>query len=75
LQSVSIKKTAQKDRNFANSNNNKNYGINLHNKNNSVRNKKTKMSIVCIKVFFYSFQILYSYRYSKPYFFLSFLEH
>lgn len=47
LQSVSIKKTsAQKDRNFANSNNNKNHGINLHNKNNSARNKKTKMSIV-----------------------------
>lgn len=46
LQSVSIKKTpAQKDRNFANSNNNKTYGINLHNKNNSSRNKKTKMSI------------------------------
>ncbi|XP_011861591.1 PREDICTED: uncharacterized protein LOC105558500 [Vollenhovia emeryi] len=43
LQSIK-KSTAQKDRNLANSNN-KNYGINLHNKNNSVRNKKTKMSV------------------------------
>lgn len=49
LQSVPIKKTpAQKDKNFANSNNNKNYGVNLNNKNNSARNKKTKMSIVSI---------------------------
>lgn len=56
LQSVSIKKTpAQKDRNFANSNNNKNYGINLHNKNNSARNKKTKMSIVSKFFYFLNF--------------------
>ncbi|KYM95949.1 hypothetical protein ALC62_13397 [Cyphomyrmex costatus] len=39
-----IKTSAQKDINFANSNNNKNYGINLHNINNIARNK-TKMSI------------------------------
>lgn len=54
LQSVPIKKSpAQKDKNFANSNNNKNYGINLHNKNNSARNRKTKMSIVSINIFLY----------------------
>ncbi|XP_012522548.1 uncharacterized protein LOC105828638 [Monomorium pharaonis] len=42
----SIKKTpVQKERKFANSNNNKTYGNNLHNKNNSSRNKKTRMSI------------------------------
>lgn len=53
LQSVSIKKSPQK--NFA-----KSIGITFYNnKNNSARNKKTKMSVVSI-MFSYLFETLYS---------------
>jgi len=74
LESVSIKKFSFK--NFANSNNNKDNGINLHNnKNNSAYNKKTKMSIVSITLL-YLFGILYNYQYGKLLFsFFPFLEY
>lgn len=69
LQSVSIKKSSPQ-KNFANSNNNKNNGISLHNnKNNSARNKKTKMSLVSIIMSPYLFDVLYSYHCSKLLFF------